>query len=117
MKAVLCLAVIAAVYCAVEAKYSAAKTQVYSRNPGKYGEANVLICHVSDFHPPDITIRLLKNGVEIPEAKQTDLVFNQDWHFHLTKHVAFTPKEGENYVCEVTHGTHGTRTFGWESNM
>ncbi|XP_004573138.1 beta-2-microglobulin [Maylandia zebra] len=117
MKAVLCLAVIAAVYCAVEGKYSAPKTQVYSRNPGKYGEENVLICHVSDFHPPDITITLLKDGAEIPNAKQTDLVFNQDWHFHLTKHVAFTPKEGENYACKVTHGTQEPKTFGWESNM
>ncbi|XP_003455684.1 beta-2-microglobulin [Oreochromis niloticus] len=116
MKAVLCLAVIAAFYCAVEAKYSPPKTQVYSRNPGEYGKENVLICHVSNFHPPDITITLLKNGVEIPGAKQTDLVFNQDWHFHLTKHVAFTPKEGENYACKVTHGQ-DTKTFGWESNM
>ncbi|WP_205684497.1 hypothetical protein, partial [Acinetobacter baumannii] len=63
------MAVIAAFYCAVEAKYSPPKTQVYSRNPGEYGKENVLICHVSDFHPPDITITLLKNGVEIPDAK------------------------------------------------
>ncbi|XP_063316904.1 beta-2-microglobulin-like [Pelmatolapia mariae] len=116
MKAVLCLAVIAAVYCAVEAKYSAPKTQVYSRNPGEYGKENVLICHVSNFHPPDITITLLKDGVEIPDAKQTDLVFNQDWHFHLTKHVTFTPKDGEKYTCKVTHGT-VTKDYGWESNM
>lgn len=88
------------------------KTQVYSRNPGEYGKENVLICHVSDFHPPDITITLLKNGEELPDAKQTDLVFNQDWHFHLTKHVTFTPKEGEKYTCKVTHGQ-DTKIYGW----
>uniref|UniRef100_A0A4W5LQE5 Beta-2-microglobulin n=1 Tax=Hucho hucho TaxID=62062 RepID=A0A4W5LQE5_9TELE len=59
------------------------KVQVYSRNPGEYGKDNTLICHVSGFHPPDISIQLLKNGVEIPDAKQTDLAFEQGWQFHL----------------------------------
>uniref|UniRef100_A0A3Q0RBV0 Beta-2-microglobulin n=1 Tax=Amphilophus citrinellus TaxID=61819 RepID=A0A3Q0RBV0_AMPCI len=117
MKAALCLAVIAVIYCTVESKYSAPKVMVYSRNPGEYGKDNVIICHVSGFHPPDITITLLKNGVEIPNAKQTDLVFKQDWHFHLTKHASFTPREGESYTCKVTHGSHEPKIYKWESNM
>lgn len=81
----------------------APNVQVYSRNPGKYGEKNVLICHASDFHPPEIKIELLKNGIEIPDAKQTDLAFEDNWHYHLTKHVPFTPMSGETYLCRVTH--------------
>lgn len=71
-----------------------------------------MICHVTGFHPPDISITLEKNGVEIPDAKQTDLVFKQDWHFHLTKNVGFTPVQGDKYTCKVTHGTN-TRLYAW----
>ncbi|RAM39375.1 hypothetical protein DOZ52_29625, partial [Enterobacter hormaechei] len=62
------LAVVALVFLSAScsARQSDPKVQVYSRNPGEYGKANVLICYVSGFHPPDITIQLLKNGVEIP---------------------------------------------------
>lgn len=83
---------------------AAPKVQVYSRNPGKFGSENILICHVSGFHPPDITIQLMKDEQELPHAQQTDLAFKQDWHFHLTKNVAFTPQDGEKYSCKVTHG-------------
>lgn len=77
--------------------------QVYGKLPGLYGQANTLICHVSGFHPPDISIELLKDGVMIPEAKQTDLAFEQTWQFHLTKSVPFTPMGGEVYGCRVKH--------------
>ena len=86
--------------------------QIYSRNPGKLDETNTLICHVSGFHPPDISITLLKNGVEIQGAKQTDLAFESGWQFHLTKSVAFTPKAGEEYTCNVRHLA-ATRKYTW----
>lgn len=76
---------------------------MYSRGPGHLGTANTLICHVSKFHPPEITIELLKNGEVIPEAKQTDLAFEEKWFYHLTKHVPFTPRKGETFACRVTH--------------
>ncbi|CAG5865917.1 unnamed protein product, partial [Menidia menidia] len=85
------------------AKEAAPKVQVYSRGPGHYGKDNTLICHVSGFHPPEISIELLKDGQEIPGSKQTDLAFEESWHYHLTKHVPFTPMSGENFVCRVTH--------------
>ncbi|XP_062339638.1 beta-2-microglobulin-like [Osmerus eperlanus] len=70
-----------------------------------------LICHASGFHPPDISIDLLKNGVVMPDARQTDPAFEQDWQFHLTKSVAFTPQSDE-YVCEVTHMMK-SKTYTW----
>ncbi|KPP58464.1 beta2-microglobulin-like, partial [Scleropages formosus] len=77
--------------------------QVYSHYPGKYGERNTLICHVSGFYPPDIQIDLLKNGHVIQETYQTDLAFEQGWQFHLTKSVSFEPQKDETFECRVTH--------------
>lgn len=92
------------------------KVQVYSRNPGEYGKKNTLICYVSGFHPPDITIKLLKNGEEIPGSQQTDLAFEQGWQFHLTKYVEFTPQVGEKYTCSVRHMTDPEKPFTWGEN-
>ncbi|KAK6467837.1 beta-2-microglobulin, partial [Huso huso] len=90
------------------------KVQIYSRNVGELGKPNTLICHVSGFHPPNIKLQLLKNDVEIEGAQQSDLAFHQGWHFHLTKSVAFTPKEGEHYSCKVEHSTlRGAKSFTW----
>ncbi|XP_051965047.1 beta-2-microglobulin, like [Xyrauchen texanus] len=98
------------------AKQSDPKVQVYSRNSGEYGKKNVLICYVSGFHPPDITIDLLKNGQEIPGATQTDLAFEQGWDFHLTKFVDFNPQRGEVYACKVRHLS-SIKTYTWEPDM
>ncbi|XP_035479933.2 beta-2-microglobulin [Scophthalmus maximus] len=116
MKAVLCLAALAVFVCSVESKYSPPKVQLYSRDPGENGKDNTLICHVSDFHPPDITIQLMKDGVELPNAKLTDLSFKQNWQFHLTKSVPFLPNDGQMYSCKVTHGSN-VKDYAWESNM
>lgn len=97
----------------VSSSLASPKIQVYSHSPGEFNKDNTLICHVSDFHPPDITIKLLRNDVEIPEANQTDLAFEQGWKFHLTRSVKFTPKSGETYTCKVKHvGTDRTITWG-----
>lgn len=116
MKVLLCLAALVAVSFSDDANHTPPKVQVYSRNPGEFGKDNTLICHVSGFHPPDITIQIMEGGVELPNAKQTDLAFKQDWHFHLTKHVAFTPTSEQKYSCRVTHGR-TTKDYAWEPNM
>ncbi|KAG7236827.1 hypothetical protein INR49_000204 [Caranx melampygus] len=75
------------------------KVQVYSRNPGEFGKENTLICHVTNFHPPDISIQLMKDGQEIPNAMQTDLAFKQDWHFHLTKSSQTCKAQQRHSLC------------------
>ncbi|KAK2858695.1 hypothetical protein Q5P01_003315 [Channa striata] len=117
MKLLLCVAALVAVYCSVEAKITSPKVQVYSRDPGEFGKDNTFICHVSKFHPPDITIQLLEDGVEIPGAKQTDLAFKDDWHFVLTRSVAFKPEKGKRFTCKVTHGGNPSKEYVWEPNM
>ncbi|RXM97186.1 Beta-2-microglobulin [Acipenser ruthenus] len=51
-------------------------------------------------------IKLLRNGEEIAGPQQSDVAFHQDWPFHLTKSVAFTPAAGRgDYSCRVEHST------------
>ncbi|XP_026867047.2 beta-2-microglobulin, like [Electrophorus electricus] len=98
------------------AKQSSPKVQVYSRKPGEFGKENVLICHASDFHPPDISLDLLKNGILMSNTKQTDLAFEQGWKFHLTKTVPFNPSAHDVYTCRVRHMT-DEKTYTWEPDM
>nr|BAI63127.1 beta-2 microglobulin isoform b2m-2 [Seriola quinqueradiata] len=98
------------------AKHSPPLVQVYSRSPGLYGKPNTLICHVTGFHPPEITIELLKNDNVIPDAGQTDLAFEETWSYHLTKHVPFTPSKDERYACKVTH-LGKMNQYIWEPDM
>ncbi|NP_001291064.1 beta-2-microglobulin-like precursor [Esox lucius] len=116
MKIILSILALGLFYATVESKESPPKVQVYSRNPGNFGEKNVLICHVSGFHPPDISIQLLKNGKEIPNSNQTDLAFEQGWQFNLTKSVFFTPAAEEEYSCRVRH-LKNLKTYTWEADM
>ncbi|KAM8740378.1 beta-2-microglobulin-like [Acanthopagrus latus] len=116
MRTVFFLAALAVVYCSDNSKYSPPKVQVYTAGPGEFGVKNILICHVSGFHPPDITIQLMKDGEELSNANQTDLAFKSDWHFHLTKNVAFTPTRGQQFSCKVTHGAN-MREYVWVPNM
>ncbi|XP_075932405.1 beta-2-microglobulin-like [Anarhichas minor] len=98
------------------AKPSAPKVQVYSRLPGEVGKENTLICHVTGFHPPEINIELLRNSQAMEGAHQTDLAFEEDWHYHLTKNVPFTPQKGEAFACKVTHmGI--PKIYIWEADM
>ncbi|KAL2079527.1 hypothetical protein ACEWY4_025271 [Coilia grayii] len=65
-------------------KISHPKVQVNSRT-AKLDDTdrNTLICHVSGFRPPDITITFLKNGQEMADAKQTDLAFEHHQAYGL----------------------------------
>ncbi|KAM9307389.1 beta-2-microglobulin-like [Pholidichthys leucotaenia] len=116
MKLLLCVAVLVAVCYSVDSKKSPPKVTVYSEGPGEYGKENTIICQVSNFYPPDITIELLKNQETIPEAKQTDLVFGSDWHFRLLNYASFTPSNGDKYCCRVIHGG-DAKEYAWEPNM
>ncbi|XP_075900392.1 beta-2-microglobulin-like isoform X2 [Nelusetta ayraudi] len=95
-------------------KYSPPKVQVYSKQPGLFGQNNVLICYVSGFHPPDLSIQLLEDQKEMKGTNQTDLAFKGDWRFHLTKSVAFVPSSGHQYSCKVTHGRQEAKTYVWD---
>ncbi|KAM7366771.1 hypothetical protein PAMP_014719 [Pampus punctatissimus] len=101
MKTFIC-ALLVSLFCLLrssDSRESPPKVQVYSRAPGDFGMSNILICHVSSFHPPEIRVELLKNGEEIPNSQQTDLAFEENWHYHLTRYVPFTPNRGQEFAC------------------
>lgn len=77
--------------------------EVYTSHPEEFEKPNNLICHVTNFYPPIITIDLLKNGKEIPNANQTELAFDGTWFYYLTKYVPITPGKKDTYACRVTH--------------
>lgn len=79
--------------------------QVYSRHPAENGKPNFLNCYVSGFHPPQIEIELLKNGVKMENVEQSDLSFSKDWTFYLLAHTEFTPNDKDEYSCRVKHVT------------
>uniref|UniRef100_UPI0037E7E14D beta-2-microglobulin-like n=1 Tax=Semicossyphus pulcher TaxID=241346 RepID=UPI0037E7E14D len=116
MKSLIC-AVLLCVIChtvlSQQSKYVPPKVNVYSRTMGQWGKPNTLLCHVAGFYPPEIKIELLKDGVEIVKANQTDLAFELDWHYHLTKYVPFTPLKGEKFTCKVTHRSK-VNSYDWE---
>ncbi|CAM4564610.1 unnamed protein product [Leuciscus chuanchicus] len=116
MRGLLAFALFCLLYVTVQGKVSPPKIQLYSHNPGEYGKPNTMICYVSGFHPPDITIELLKNGEPMSDTKQTDLAFEKGWQFHLTKSAPFTPQKGDDYSCSVRHMSE-TRKIVWETNM
>lgn len=92
------------------------EVQVYTQTPGELGKANMLLCHASSFHPPKISIELLKNGHSLSGSLQTDLAFEENWQYYLTKYVSFTPTKGEDYSCRVTHMGE-SKTYVWEPDM
>ncbi|XP_034026270.1 beta-2-microglobulin-like [Thalassophryne amazonica] len=112
MKTVLLLVVLLSFMDSLLAVFAPPSVQLYSRTPGQLGVTNILICHASGFYPPEITIKVLKNGAELPNSKQTDLAFEENWQYHMTKSVIFTPKSGEDYTCKVTH-LGKTTTYVW----
>ncbi|XP_061617823.1 beta-2-microglobulin-like [Phyllopteryx taeniolatus] len=117
MKFVTIWVILAAFSWTAYSKFQSPTVHVYSHLPGQFGMTNTLICHVSQFHPPDITVKLFKNGQEVPGAFESDLSFEKNWHFHLTKHVAFTPTRDDKYLCQVTHASSLPNNFDWEANM
>ncbi|KAM8883483.1 beta-2-microglobulin [Synchiropus picturatus] len=115
MKVIFGFGALLALICLSEAKYNPPKVKVYSLYPGKFDVPNKIICHVTDFHPPDISISLLKNGQEM-ESEQSDLAFRNNWQFHLSYYAPFTPSSTDEYSCRVNHNQR-TNTYQWDPKM
>ncbi|XP_055479797.1 beta-2-microglobulin [Psammomys obesus] len=97
---------------------STPKVQVYSRHPPENGKTNFLNCYVSQFHPPQIEIELLKNGKPMEKVQYSDLSFSKDWTFYQLAHAEFTPTATDSYTCKVTHITlKEPRIVTWERDL
>ncbi|XP_051899577.1 beta-2-microglobulin-like [Pristis pectinata] len=85
------------------ANVSSPEVTVYTYKPIKEGEKNVLLCHAKEFNPPNIHLELLEGGNVMPKTNQSDITFEQNWKFKLTKYAEFWPKQGVEYSCRVNH--------------
>ncbi|XP_052039382.1 beta-2-microglobulin [Apodemus sylvaticus] len=92
--------------------------QVYSRHPPENGKPNFLNCYVSQFHPPQIEIELLKNGEKMNNVQMSDLSFSKDWSFYILAHAEFTPTATDSFACRVKHVTmKDPKTVTWDRDM
>ncbi|XP_015262381.1 PREDICTED: beta-2-microglobulin [Gekko japonicus] len=86
----------------VEAASRGPKVQVFTRYPPEIGKENTFQCYVDGFHPPKISIELLKNGKPM-ESQKSDLSFHQDWAFHQLVYANITLDGKTEYACKVEH--------------
>ncbi|KAK9393942.1 beta-2-microglobulin [Crotalus adamanteus] len=86
-----------------EATNKPPEVQMYSRYPMSAGKENVLHCFAEGFHPPKINVTLLKNNAELPNVKQSDLSFKEDWTFQLLTYASVVPNGKDEYTCKVEH--------------
>ncbi|KAM9064654.1 beta-2-microglobulin [Sarcophilus harrisii] len=89
----------------LEAVTSPPRVQVYSRHPVDSDKDNYINCYVSGFHPPQITIELLKDGEKIEKVERSDLSFNNDWTFYQLVSAPLERNSKSDFVCRVVHST------------
>ncbi|XP_077173710.1 beta-2-microglobulin [Paroedura picta] len=89
---------------AAEAENREPVVQVFTRYPLEAGKENILQCYVDQFHPPKISITLLKNDMPL-ESQQSDLSFHNNWAFHRLIYTNITVDKDAKYVCVVDHVT------------
>ncbi|XP_015283951.1 PREDICTED: beta-2-microglobulin-like, partial [Gekko japonicus] len=95
---------VVAVVVAAEATSRAPTVQVFTHYPPEIGKENNLQCYADRFHPPKISIELLKNSKPM-ESQESDLSFHQDWAFHQLVYANITIDGKTEYACKVGHET------------
>nr|XP_011727362.1 HLA class II histocompatibility antigen, DP beta 1 chain-like isoform X1 [Macaca nemestrina] len=65
---------------------------------------NLLVCHMTDFHPGSIQVRwFLNRQEETTGVVSTSLIRNGDWTFQILVLLEMTPQQGDVYTCQVEH--------------
>uniref|UniRef100_A0A8C1GPT4 Si:busm1-194e12.11 n=1 Tax=Cyprinus carpio TaxID=7962 RepID=A0A8C1GPT4_CYPCA len=80
------------------------QTSIYLKDDVELGVQNTLICHVTGFYPPSLSISWTKNNANVTE----DISLSQyrpsdDGTFNIFSTLKFTPAEGDIYSCTVNH--------------
>ncbi|XP_016392169.1 H-2 class II histocompatibility antigen, A-U alpha chain-like [Sinocyclocheilus rhinocerous] len=80
------------------------ETFIYPRNDVQLAVENTLICHVTGFFPPPVSVSWAKNNVIVTE----DVSLSQyrprsDGSFHVFSSLKITPEDGDVYSCTVNH--------------
>ncbi|XP_043102148.1 HLA class II histocompatibility antigen, DP alpha 1 chain-like [Puntigrus tetrazona] len=82
----------------------APQTSVYPKDDVELGVQNTLICHVTGFYPPSLSISWTKNNVNVTEGiSLSQYRPRADGTFSIFSTFTFTPAEGDIYSCTVNH--------------
>ncbi|KAK9970370.1 hypothetical protein ABG768_026317 [Culter alburnus] len=82
----------------------APQTSIYPKDDVQLGVQNTLVCHVTGFYPPSLSISWTKNNVNVTEGMSLSQYRPKaDGTFNAFSTVRFTPIEGDIYSCTVNH--------------
>ncbi|KAJ1125526.1 hypothetical protein NDU88_003955 [Pleurodeles waltl] len=90
------------------------KVSIYTTSPLEEGKENTVVCLVSGFHPPKITVEMLRNGEVITNLKAMDMTFESDWKYQWMKYYPFTYKAGDEFRCKVAHAESEPKYYKWD---
>ncbi|XP_076126138.1 H-2 class II histocompatibility antigen, A-Q alpha chain-like [Alosa pseudoharengus] len=77
---------------------------VYSKNDVQLGSDNTLICLVTGFYPPRVTVRWTKNIKNVTSGVSLSRYYlNENGYFRMFSSMQFTPQEDDMYTCTVEH--------------
>ncbi|KAL2096350.1 hypothetical protein ACEWY4_008498 [Coilia grayii] len=77
---------------------------VYPRNEVELGSANTLICLVTRFYPPRVTVTWTRNNKNVTSGVTLSRYYlTEDEYFKVTSTLKITAQEGDIYTCTVQH--------------
>ncbi|XP_067269413.1 H-2 class II histocompatibility antigen, A-Q alpha chain-like [Pseudorasbora parva] len=94
----------------------APQTSIYPKDVVQLGVQNTLICHVTGFYPPSLSISWTINNINVTERMRLSQYRpRNDGTFNIFSTLIFTPVEGDMYTCTVNHralqGQQQTKTW------
>ncbi|KAI4880978.1 hypothetical protein NFI96_013659, partial [Prochilodus magdalenae] len=82
----------------------APQTSVYSEDDVELGSRNTLVCYITGFYPPEVTVSWTRNNIKVSDQASISRYYpTSDGTFNLISHLSFTPEDGDIYTCTVEH--------------
>nr|XP_055024258.1 H-2 class II histocompatibility antigen, A-K alpha chain-like [Misgurnus anguillicaudatus] len=79
-------------------------SSVYTKQDAVLNVENTLICHVTAFFPPPVTITWTKNNLNVTDGTTLSRYYpNKDGTINVFSRLSFIPVEGDIYSCTVEH--------------
>uniref|UniRef100_A0A672S4B3 HLA class II histocompatibility antigen, DP alpha 1 chain-like n=1 Tax=Sinocyclocheilus grahami TaxID=75366 RepID=A0A672S4B3_SINGR len=83
---------------------NAPHTSIYLKDDVELGVQNTLICHVTGFYPPSLSISWTTNNANVTEGiSLSQYRPRADGTFNIFSTLKVTPAEGDIYSCTVNH--------------
>ena len=88
---------------------------MYVHDEVRLGSENTLICYVTGFYPPRLTVKWTRNNNNVTQGVSSSQIhINNDGTFNQFSTLKFTPQEGDMYTCTVEHSAlEGPLTRYW----